>query len=52
MYLTKTNSYWLISFPASILHSSHKPQSATLATVHRKKSSKNFVVHVAEVILI
>ena len=45
MYLTKINCDLLIS----PLHSSHKPQPYTLATVHRKKSTRNFVVHVTEI---
>jgi len=49
MYLTKINCDLLICSPLSVLYSSHKSQPCTLATVHRKKFTQNFVVHVTKV---
>jgi len=49
MYLTKINCDLLISSALPLRYPSHKPQPFTLATVHRKKSTCNFVVHITKV---
>jgi len=49
MHLTEINCDLLICFPLSLPYSSHKPQPCTLATVHRKKFTQNFVAHVTKV---
>jgi len=52
MYLTKINCDLLICSPLSLPYSSHKLKPCTLATVHRKKSTRNFVVHVTNFFLL
>jgi len=49
MYLNKINCVLLISSPLSIPYYSHKRKPCTLATVHRKKSTQNFVLHATKV---